>query len=138
MAAACSSEYPSEEGPDLMSLHLSGTKWQLEDIRNLKTGKSRTLEPHARIEGSYSFTFKDDTLAYGRSCTNSMYVDVKGTATGHYLGIMSMVYEGTDDCIYFQDITRLVDNSFYEKERLIFAYTQNKVRYHLRFKQVTE
>jgi hypothetical protein len=45
MIAACSTDYPSEEGPDLMTLHLSSTKWQLEDIRNLKTGKSRILEP---------------------------------------------------------------------------------------------
>jgi hypothetical protein len=27
LATSCSTDYPSEEGPDLMSLHLSGTKW---------------------------------------------------------------------------------------------------------------
>jgi hypothetical protein len=84
----------------------------------------------------FIFTFADDTLAYGRSCSNGLLVNVKGTTSGRYLNIMTMVGEVTDDCWYFHDITRLVDNCFYEKERLIFAYTQDGVRYHLRFKEV--
>jgi hypothetical protein len=140
MTAACSTDYPSEEGLDLMTLHLSGTKWQLEDIHNLKTGKSRILEPLPSTNPNYerecyTFTFRDDTIAYGRSCVNALYVNVKGPE-GAYLGCMTEVGEPKGDCHYFSDVLRLVDNCFYEKERLIFAYTQDGVRYHLRFKEV--
>ncbi|MDR1090641.1 MAG: hypothetical protein LBL79_06150 [Prevotella sp.] len=135
MGVACSKDDMPEE-----KLELPGTKWKLADIRNLATGELRTLEPH-RPDGqfeSFSFTFEDDTIGRGRSCTNGMFVNIKGTTHGRYLGIMTMVYEGTGDCYYFSDVLPLVDDCFFEKDQLIFAYTQDDVRYHLRFKQVKD
>jgi hypothetical protein len=140
MGMTCSKNDASEKRQDLASLKLTGTKWKLAGIRNLATGELRTLEPY-RPDGqfeSFSFTFEDDTLGHGRSCGNVMYVNIKGTTNGHYLGIMTLAGEPTDDCYYFNDSTRLVDDCFYEKDRLIFAYTQDNVRYHLQFKQVKE
>ncbi|MDR1120197.1 MAG: hypothetical protein LBM08_04695 [Dysgonamonadaceae bacterium] len=136
MVMACAENDTPKEQPEL-----SGTKWKLAGIRNLATGELRTLEPY-HSNGLYekecfSFTFEDDTLAYGLSCTNGMLVDIKGT-NGIYLGCMTEVYEGTADCIYFSDVLYLVDDCFFEKDQLIFAYTQDNVRYHLQFKQVKQ
>jgi hypothetical protein len=134
MGTACSEKDTLKEKQEL-----TGTKWRLADIRNLATGELRTLEPHhpdGQFE-SFSFTFENDTLGYGRSCVNGMLVNIKGT-NGSYLGCMTEVYEGTADCIYFSDVLRLVDDCFFEKDLLIFAYTQDNVRYHLQFKQLKE
>jgi hypothetical protein len=124
---------------------LTGTGWQLVNIRNLATGELRTLEPLPPIEPignhyekeCFSFTFYNDTVGYGRTCGNAMYVNIKGT-NGAYLACMTEVGEVTDDCIYFSDILRLVDECFFKEDQLIFAYTQDNVRYHLQFKQVKE
>jgi hypothetical protein len=136
MCTACTENNAPEEKPAL-----TATKWKLSDIRNLATGEARTLEPFKHSGGieeeCYAFKFENDTVAYGRSCTNGMYVNIKGT-NGRYLGIMTKVYEVTDDCIYFADITRLVDECFFKEDQLIFAYTQDDVRYHLQFRQVKD
>jgi hypothetical protein len=119
-------------------MKLTGTQWKLTDIRNLATDELKTLEPHSRFENEcFSFTFKNDTAGFGRSCTNLIGVNIKGT-NGRYLGCMTAVYEGTDDCIYFSDILRLIDDCFFKEDLLIFAYTQDNVRYYLQFKQVKE
>jgi hypothetical protein len=137
MVTACSEKDTPQEKREL-----TGTKWKLSDIRNLATGELRTLESLPPIEpiGShyeeecFSFTFENDTVGYGRTCGNAMYVNIKGT-NGAYLGCMTEVGEVTGDCYYFSDILYFVDECFFKEDQLIFAYTQDNVRYHLQFKQ---
>jgi hypothetical protein len=136
MVTACAGNDTPEE-----KRKLTGTKWKLEDIRNLATGELRMLEPHhpnSLYETEcFSFTFENDTIGRGHSCTNGMHVNIKGT-NGGYLGLMTYIGEGTDDCHYFSDILHLVDGCFFKEDQLIFTYTQDNVRYHLQFKQVKE
>jgi hypothetical protein len=130
---------PTEEKREL-----TGTKWKLADIRNLATNELRTLDPyhHGRYDNkSFSFTFEDDTTGWGWTCGNQMDVNIKGTSkssNGRYLYTGTEAYEGTADCIYFSDVIHLVDDCFFKEDQLIFAYTQDDVRYHLQFKQVKE
>jgi hypothetical protein len=138
MGMTCSKDDASEERQDLASLKLTGTKWKLADIRNIATGELRTLDSHRPNDYEkecFSFTFENDTLGYGRACVNGMLVNIKGT-NGSYLGCMTEARDVTVDCRYFSDVLYLVDDCFFEKDLLIFAYTQDNVRYHLQFKQV--
>jgi hypothetical protein len=136
MNMACSEDDTPEQPSELAS-----TKWKLANIRNLATSELRTLEPFRHSgkneEECYTFTFKTDTTGYGRSCANLIGVNIKGT-NGYYLHVMTLVYEGKDDCIYFSDVLHLVDECFFKEGQLIFAYTQDNIRYHLQFKQVKE
>ncbi|MDR0733115.1 MAG: hypothetical protein LBF08_03515 [Dysgonamonadaceae bacterium] len=142
MGMACSEKDALELNNEIK---LTGTKWKLADIHNFATGELKTLEPRPPIEPigshyereSFSFTFDTDTTGLGRSCTNLIYVNIKGT-NGSYLGCMTEISEVTDDCIYFSNILHLVDECFFKEDVLLFAYTQDNVRYHLQFKQVKE
>jgi hypothetical protein len=138
MVMACAENDTPEEKREL-----TGTKWKLAGIRNLATGELRMLEPLPPIKsvGSlyekecFSFIFENDTIGRGRACANGMYVNIKGT-NGSYLGCMTEIGDVTADCRYFTDVLYFVDDCFFEKDLLIFAYTQDNVRYHLQFKQV--
>ncbi|MDR0763303.1 MAG: fibroblast growth factor [Bacteroidales bacterium] len=135
MGMACSEKNTLEQDK------LTGTKWKLAGIRNLTTDELRILEPWT-LSGMgekecYIFTFENDTVGFGTSCRNLIRVDIKGTS-GIYIGCMTEASEGTDDCIYFSDVLRLLDECFFKENQLIFAYTQDNVRYHLQFKQVKE
>ncbi|MDR1341967.1 MAG: hypothetical protein LBK18_01780 [Prevotellaceae bacterium] len=136
MGTACSEKDTPEEKQEL-----TGTKWKLANIRNLATGELRTLDassPSGKKEEEYfSFTFENDTTGSGRSCANHMYVNIK-SSDGRYLYITTEIADVTDDCRYFTGILPLVDDCFFEKDLLIFAYTQDDVRYQLQFKQVKE
>jgi hypothetical protein len=140
MGMACSGDDDSDD-----KVKLTGTRWKLANIRNTVTGELRILEPRPPVQPigdyyekeSFSFTFDTDTAGVGRSCTNQLYVNIKATK-GSYLGCMTEVHEGTDDCIYFSNVLYWVDECFFKEDMLIFAYTQDNIRYHLQFKQVKE
>jgi hypothetical protein len=131
--------------PEVELPKLAGTGWKLANIRNTATGELRTLEPPPPFkpdgdncgERYFFFIFQNDTVGFGRSCANLISVYIKGRK-GSYLGCMTEALDPPGDCYYFSAILGLVDECFFEEDVLIFAYTQDNVRYHLQFKQVKE
>jgi hypothetical protein len=132
-----SSNTKENENTDISSL--VDTKWKLAGIMNVETGELKTLEPYNiktenDCEDCYTLTFDTDTTAWGRSCANIIQAFTKKTAAGFYMGICTYVYE-TGDCGLFLEVLPLVDDCFFEENLLIFAYTQDKVRYYLTYKR---
>jgi hypothetical protein len=124
----------------IADVKLSGTKWRLAGILNVETGELKTLEPYNIKTGNdcedcYTLAFDTDTTALGRSCGNLIHATTKKTAAGFYIGNATEVYE-TGDCGLFLEVLMLVDDCFFEENQLIFAYTQDKVRYYLTYKRV--
>jgi hypothetical protein len=123
-------------------ISLADTQWNLEGISNVKTGELRVLKSHNETdcENCYTLRFETDTTGFGRSCVNALSFNINGyknrTNRIDYIGVMTYVYEIGGDCGLFIEALPLIDDCFFNDNRLIFAYTQANIRYHLIYKKL--
>ena len=121
---------------------LVGIQWKLKGILNVETGELIVLKSHRETDCDrcYTLRFETDSTGFGYSCANGLHFNINGFVNSSdrtdYIGVMTDVLDPPGDCSLFIEVLPMIDDCFFCDYQLIFAYMQDKIRYHLVYKKL--